>query len=87
MSFPNPVSVTHATEASAVTPSDTTLFPPSHIYVGGAGNVNVLPAAEAGKTSPAAVLFTAPPVGSVLPVMCVRVLSTSTTATALVRVS
>ena len=44
MSFPNSVSVTHGTDASAVTPSDTTLFPPSHIYVGGAGNVNVLPA-------------------------------------------
>lgn len=83
---PNPVTALPGNDAAAVTKSDTEVFPPSLIYVGGAGNVNVMPAAQEGRASPTAVLFTAPPVGSVLPVLCSRVMSTSTTATALVRI-
>ncbi len=66
--------------AAAVTPSDVTTFEPSQIYVGGAGNVTVKPAAGG-----AVVLFTAPPVGSILPVLAVQVMATGTTATAMVR--
>lgn len=83
---PNPVTALPGDDAAAVTPSDTGVFPPSEIYVGGAGNVSVMPAAQEGRISPTAVLFTAPPVGSVLPVLCTRVMATNTTATLLVRI-
>lgn len=86
MATPSPVTALPGTQAEAVTPSDSVTFEPSLIYVGGAGNVNVLPAHQAGMTTTTPVLFTAPPVGSVLPVRVIRVLSTSTTATALVRI-
>lgn len=68
--------------AFAITPSDTVNFvqgPVRAIYVGGAGNVSVVP--QAGAT---AVTFTAPPVGTVLPITCVRVNAALTTATLLV---
>jgi hypothetical protein len=81
-----PVTALPGTDAAAVTPSDTTVFPASTIYVGGAGNVAVMPAAQEGRPSPAAVTFTAPPVGSVLPVLASRVMATNTTATLLVRI-
>lgn len=49
------------------------------VYVGGAGNVSVICAADS-----SAVTFIAPPVGSVLPVLVTRVMTTNTTATNLV---
>ena len=83
---PNPVTSLPGNDAFSVTPSDTAVFPASLIYVGGAGNVAVMPAAQEGRASPTAVTFIAPPVGSTLPVLVSRVMSTNTTATALVRV-
>lgn len=68
--------------AAAITPSDTSDLGGKAIYVGGAGNVTVVP--ESGGT---AVLFTAPPVGSVIPIRFRRVNATGTTATALVALS
>jgi len=65
----------------AITPSDTVDFTNGAvkgIYVGGAGNVVAVNAAGV------AVLFTAVPVGTILPIQAVRVNDTSTTATALV---
>lgn len=67
--------------AAAITPSDSTNLGGKAIYVGGAGNVTVL------TESDATVLFTAPPVGSVIPIRFKRVNATGTTATALVALS
>lgn len=64
--------------AKAITPSDTADNFFSSIYVGGAGNVTVVD--EAANTT----TFTAPPVGSIIPVRCVKVKATLTTATLLV---
>ena len=64
--------------AAAVTPSDTTAQSYRAIYVGGAGNVAVQ--TVGGNT----VTFTAPPVGSILPVEVQKVMSTNTTATLLI---
>ena len=87
MAQPMPVTSLPGNSAKAVTPSDTAAFPPSLIYVGGAGNVAVMPADQMGAASPTAVTFTAPPVGSTIPVLCCQVMSTNTTATLLVRVA
>lgn len=67
--------------AAAITPSDTANLGGKAIYVGGAGNVTVV--TEAGSV----VLFTAPPVGSVIPIRFSRVNTTGTTATLLVALS
>ena len=70
--------------AVAVTPSDSAAnnFPePCTVYVGGAGDVVVLP-----WGSDAVVTFVGMPAGSVVPVRVKRVNSTSTTATDMVRV-
>lgn len=67
-------------QAEAVTPSDTVAFTKGlcrAIYVGGAGNVTVV-------MDGVATLFTAVPVGTILPVQATRVDATGTTATALV---
>jgi hypothetical protein len=74
---------THARVASdcfSVTPSNTVLFgyEIAGIYVGGAGNITVI------KRNGLTVLFTAVPQGSILPVCCVGVNATGTTATLLV---
>lgn len=74
------------TNAVAVTPSDTVpvvssggvALPISAIYVGGAGNVAVT--TQGGQN----VVFTAPPVGSVLYIRATHVRATLTTATLLV---
>jgi hypothetical protein len=68
--------------ATAITASDTTLVTCKAIYVGGAGNVTV----NMSPTGGTSVLFTAPPVGSILPINLAggRVMSTGTTASALV---
>lgn len=66
-------------KAFAITPSDTLNHerPCEAIYVGGAGNVTAIVAGVA-------VTFTAPPVGSIIPVKNSRVNLTGTTATLLV---
>ena len=64
--------------AKAITPSDTADNTFSAIYVGGAGSVTVV--MESGDT----VLFTAPPVGTILPIRVKKVNATGTTATLLV---
>jgi len=86
MALSNPITQCYGTSAIAVSKSDTAAFPPSIIYVGGAGVVNVTPADQAGAASPAQVLFTVP-AGGVVPCMCIQVFNTSTTATLLVRVA
>ena len=67
--------------AQAVTTSDTTPVFCRAIYVGGAGNLAI-------KTtdSATAVTFTAPPVGSIIPVNIEggRIMATNTTATLLI---
>lgn len=64
--------------AKAITPSDTAAQSYRAIYVGGAGNVSVVTAG--GDT----VTFTAPPVGSIIPIEVTFVRATLTTATLLV---
>jgi len=63
---------------TAITPSDTVDQQYAGIYVGGAGNVSVI--MESGDT----VTFTAPPVGTILPIRVKRVRATATTATLLI---
>lgn len=67
--------------AMAVTPSDTTVISCRAIYVGGAGNVAVKTTGSA-----TAVTFTAPPVGTILPVMIDggSIMAANTTATLLI---
>lgn len=64
-------------DAVAITTSATESNAFSSIYVGGAGNVSVV--TEEGTT----VTFTAPPVGTIIPIRTSKVLAT-TTATLLV---
>lgn len=66
--------------AAAVTPDDNTdlSYTTRALFVGGAGNVNLVTAG--GET----VTFTGVTAGSVLPVRVARVKSTSTTATSIV---
>ena len=61
-----------------VTKSDSTRFEPSAIYVGGAGVVVALDT-DGNSASYTAIA------GSTLPVLCTAVMSTDTTATAMVR--
>lgn len=67
-----------ASDAVAVTPSDTTFVDFVGLYVGGAGDVAV--SGDGGV----AVTFTAPPVGSRIDMHITKVMSTNTTATLLV---
>ncbi len=69
--------------AAAVTPNDTTVFaePSKGLYIGATGNVVVHLQGDPAT----AVTFTGVPAGTVLPIRVVRVLSTGTTATGLVR--
>lgn len=68
------------TTAFAITPSDTTPLNLRAIYVGGAGNVAVKP------NGASSVTFTAPPVGTILPIGLDggQVMATNTTATLLI---
>lgn len=70
----------HYGSAIAVTISDTVPISCRAIYVGGAGNVAVKTVSGA-----AAVTFTAPPVGTILPIMIDGgfIMATNTTATLL----
>lgn len=67
-----------------VTKSDTTLINCRAIYIGGAGNIALSTSASA-----TAVTITAPPVGTILPISLEggRIMSTNTTATAIVALS
>ena len=72
---------TDCRHAAAVTKDDTKhLECASFIYVGGDGNVNVYTAAHE------TVLFVGMSAGDILPVLCVKVMSTSTTATNMVAI-
>jgi hypothetical protein len=69
-----------ANDAAAVTPSDTAplVYVSRALYVGGAGNLVVTMQGGGNVT------FTGVPAGTVLPIRCSHVLSTSTTATSIV---
>lgn len=63
----------------AITPADSDLARSvKGFYVGGAGNVAVVTA------SGTALTFTAVPAGTIIPLVCRRISSTSTTATAII---
>lgn len=66
--------------AAAITPSDTVSLTgvTRAVYVGGTGNITAV------MSNGDVVLFTAVPVGTVLPIRCTRINTTATTATALV---
>lgn len=74
------------TNAQAITPSDTANFTKTGcIYVGTAGNVNVLPLDKANSNTPAdGVIFYNVPAGTILPVVVKKVFAgtggTATTA-------
>lgn len=68
-------------DAAAVTPSDTNNFPTaSVVWVSGTGNVKVTTAQGSDVT------FLAVPAGMILPVQVLRVWSTGTSATGMVRI-
>ena len=68
----------------AITPSDTDFYdPPVTVYVGGAGNVAIVPARGDHTT---AVTFTGLSAGGRVPCTAHKVMSTNTTATLLVGV-
>jgi hypothetical protein len=72
-------------DAFPVTPSDTVRIGAFGFYVGGAGNVTVMPSAEEGKKIPTPVTFTATPVGFVIRDFSIsRIMATGTTATLIV---
>ena len=65
---------------AAVTPSDSTDIGPARaLYVGGAGDVAII-----AKGNTAAETLTAVPAGAILPIRVTKVMSTNTTATAIV---
>lgn len=70
------------TKGAAITPSDSTDLSPitRSIYVGGTGDVSVKLAGDPSTT----VTFKSVPVGTILPIKAIRVLSTGTTATFLI---
>lgn len=68
-------------KAAAVTKSDSTVVNCEGFYVGGAGNVAIIAKDDPTGT---AVTLTACIVGQVYPIACKRIMSTNTTATAIV---
>lgn len=75
----NPSAMFSANKLTSVTPSDSTdLVGVRALYVGGAGNINVL---AYGDTSPVVLTVSA---GTILPIFAKRVYATSTTATLIV---
>lgn len=83
MGIPNHKTTAFPYQAAAVTASDSTEFDePSTIYVGGAGDVAVVPWIGDGT----AVTFAGLSAGQVVPVRVKKCMSTNTTATSLVRV-
>lgn len=76
---------TIATNAQTITAHDTTyLSKRGCVYVGTAGNVNVLPADKGNSDDPEAGVVFKCPAGVVLPLEVRKVFATSTTATDLV---
>lgn len=67
-------------DAETVTKSDSTTFNPSVIYIGGTGDIKVT------TTQGTDVTFPSVPAGFVLPVQVIKVWSTGTTATSMVRI-
>lgn len=78
--MPTPIEPITAQDAVAVTISDSTTYSPplDALFVGGAGNVAVKTAAGTTLT------FTGVVAGSILPIACIQVRETSTTATNIV---
>ncbi len=68
-----------ARSAFAITKSDSTIVNCRALYVGGTGDVAVIPI-----DGTAAVTFSAVPAGSLLPIACSKVMSTNTSATLIV---
>lgn len=78
---PSPTFPSYPCGAAAVTPSDTALLAsPSVLYVGGAGDVKVTTVLGDDTT------FVGLSAGQIVPVQVIRVWSTGTTATYIVRV-
>lgn len=75
-----PTGTMPAFDAFAITPHDSNnlAIAARAVYVGGAGNIKLLTLASA------SVEFIGIPAGTILPVQCIRIFSTSTTASALV---
>jgi hypothetical protein len=73
-----------ATQAAAVTPSDSTIVSCRALFVGTGGNVAVHMLGNAASPGGTSVTFSNVPSGSILPVSCYRVLSTGTTASNIV---
>ena len=72
-------------KAVAITKSDSTTYdPPITVYVGGAGNVAIMPAYDPDATP---VTFVGLAAGQVVPCLASKVMSTNTTATSLVGIS
>lgn len=69
-----------ASYASAVTPSDATVFESSTrgVYIGGTGDIAVV------MEGSGSVTFVSVLSGSILPIRCTQILATGTTATAIV---
>ena len=69
-----------ASHAAAVTPDDAVdlTTPARGLYIGGAGNVEVV------TVGCETVIFTAVPEGTVLPIRCTRVRAAGTTATGII---
>jgi hypothetical protein len=65
--------------AFAITKSNSTTFSPCILYVGGTGNLNVMPAVGA-----SARLFKNVPAGTVLPLKVVQVFSSVTTCSSII---
>jgi hypothetical protein len=62
--------------AIVITPSDTTILEPTRaLYIGGVGDVTAI--MKDGRSA----LFSAVPVGTILPIECTKVMSTGTGAT------
>ena len=81
ITHPSPTFPMYPGGAVAITPSDTVLLAsPSVVYVGVAGTVKVTTAQGDDTT------FVGLLAGSVIPVQVIRVFSTTTTATSLVRI-
>lgn len=79
MSYDQRGNIGVATRASAVTKSDSTVVNCRALYVGGTGDVAVIPYGQTG-----AVTFPAVPAGTILPIACAKIMSTNTTATNMV---
>lgn len=68
--------------AATVTPSDSTVLNARALYIGGTGDLAVIPI---GNSSP--VTFVGVPAGVVLPLQVTKVMATNTTATDIVAIS